>query len=218
MAAVLLTFIGPCRAPSHAAASPRLSSHLPVKAPSSLCGALWPSARILDSHGAQAPVDAASHASTAIQRAKCKKFRRYNVQQGDPPVGKWHTDYATECGHKVYVHEDWVSVPRFCKECLAKIAADWYDVSCKGCGAILRVHRDWDHCDRNSATSVRRRFVRRARHLTSEIPEQRFLREALANTGTERPGNPRSGWEKSDTAGLAWGELRGRPSVLSDAG
>lgn len=60
-------------------------------------------------------------------------------------MGKWHADYATECGHEVYVHEDWDGPPRFCKECKEENDAKWYDVSCQDCGATIHAHRDWDH-------------------------------------------------------------------------
>ena len=67
-------------------------------------------------------------------------------------MGSWHTDFATECGHEVYVHEDWDGPPRFCKDCKAENDAKWYDVSCADCGATIHAHRDWDHPPRYCPT------------------------------------------------------------------
>lgn len=35
-------------------------------------------------------------------------------------MSKWTEEVATECGHTVFVHEDWDGPPRFCKECKNK--------------------------------------------------------------------------------------------------
>ena len=62
-------------------------------------------------------------------------------------MGKWRTEYASECGHEVYLLDDW-EIPRYCKECKAERDAEWYDVSCEKCGTTIRAHKDWDHAPR----------------------------------------------------------------------
>ena len=62
-------------------------------------------------------------------------------------MGKWLTTYATECGHEVYVLEDW-DTPRFCKECKAENDAKWYDTACEDCGATIRACTEWEHAPR----------------------------------------------------------------------
>jgi hypothetical protein len=59
-------------------------------------------------------------------------------------MGRWHTTYATECGHEVHILEDW-DTPRLCKECKAANDAKWYDKSCEDCGATIHVCKDWDN-------------------------------------------------------------------------
>jgi hypothetical protein len=59
-------------------------------------------------------------------------------------VGKWLSTYATECGHEVYILEDW-DTPRFCKECKAENDAKRYDTSYEDCGTNIRAHTDWEH-------------------------------------------------------------------------
>ena len=57
--------------------------------------------------------------------------------------GKWRTEYATECGHEVYLLDDW-ETPKFCKECKAEYDSQFYDKDCEGCGASMRVSSRWE--------------------------------------------------------------------------
>ncbi len=59
-------------------------------------------------------------------------------------MSKWRTENATACGHEVHVHEDWDSIPKYCRECKALNDEKWYDGTAQVCGHVQRMCRDWE--------------------------------------------------------------------------
>src|SRR3989344_4208995 len=60
-------------------------------------------------------------------------------------MSKWTEDTATECGHTVFIHEDWDGPPKFCKECKEVNDAGWHEKKCVDCGEAFFVHVDWEN-------------------------------------------------------------------------
>lgn len=59
-------------------------------------------------------------------------------------MSKWRTESATVCGHEVHVHEDWDSIPKYCRECKAINDEKWFDGTAQVCGHVQRMCKDWD--------------------------------------------------------------------------
>lgn len=57
-------------------------------------------------------------------------------------MGKWHDDYATECGHPVHLMDGW-DAPRWCPDCKAKRDSQWYETTGEHCGHPVRIRNDW---------------------------------------------------------------------------
>lgn len=60
-------------------------------------------------------------------------------------MSKWTEETTTECGHTVFVHEDWDGPPKFCKECKEANDAKWHEKKCIDCGQSFFVHEDWEN-------------------------------------------------------------------------
>ncbi|HVK79004.1 MAG TPA: hypothetical protein VM915_00195, partial [Verrucomicrobiae bacterium] len=42
------------------------------------------------------------------------------------------------------MHRDWETVPKLCKPCKSRNAANWYEIRCGCCGVSVKAHKDWD--------------------------------------------------------------------------
>ena len=62
-------------------------------------------------------------------------------------MSKWSDGFATQCGHEVFIHEDWNSPPKYCSDCKAKNDAKWTEVQCSagGCTNTFRVCLEWNN-------------------------------------------------------------------------
>lgn len=60
---------------------------------------------------------------------------------------KWTEDTATECGHTVFIHEDWDGPPKRCKSCKEANKEKWYEKRCeaKDCFNDIKCNKDWEH-------------------------------------------------------------------------
>jgi hypothetical protein len=96
-------------------------------------------------------------------------------------MGKWRTEYATECGHEVHLLDDW-EIPRFCKECKAEYDSQFYDKDCEECGASMRVSSRWERIPR-FCKSCKERFEAKQ----YEKPCERCGTPIRANRDWEHP-------------------------------
>lgn len=58
---------------------------------------------------------------------------------------KWSDGFASECGHKIFIHEDWNSPPKYCPDCKAKNDAKWVETQCSAsnCTNKFKICLEW---------------------------------------------------------------------------